>query len=251
MKIRLLSDVHLEKGSFPIKDVGEDLIVLAGDINVKGRAINWIKESFKDLSKPVIYVPGNHEHYDQNVFKTITQLRESTVNTNIHVLDNDVFIFNGVRFIGFTLWTDYNLTGDQIGSKRAAKIEMRDFKYIRDKFYKRITPEYLMAENFKSRQFLEDQLSKPFDGKTVVVSHFAPSILSLNKKFIEEEKDMLASYATNMEKYFGEKINFWFHGHTHNSSNYNKNGTQVVCNPRGYFPKYLNADFNENLLLEV
>ena len=59
MKIRIMSDLHLEFGEFTPTQVDSDVIVLAGDIHMKLRAMEWIETHFPDI--PVIFVPGNHE----------------------------------------------------------------------------------------------------------------------------------------------------------------------------------------------
>ncbi len=61
MKIRILSDLHLEFQDWvpPKSDV--DIVVLAGDIHVGDHGIDWAPRSFPPT--PVIYVPGNHEFY--------------------------------------------------------------------------------------------------------------------------------------------------------------------------------------------
>jgi len=59
MKIQVMSDLHLEFGAFEIPRTDADVIVLAGDIHVGIKAIDWIKNQ----TKPVIYVLGNHEYY--------------------------------------------------------------------------------------------------------------------------------------------------------------------------------------------
>lgn len=256
MKIRVLSDLHLEMGSFSPLKGDEDVIVLAGDINLDSKAIAWIKENF---SSTVIYVPGNHEFYGNNFGSVMRHLKRDTQGSDIHVLNNSTFIKNDIRFIGFTLWTDYNLTGQQNLSQVIAKDGtrttggMNDFKKIRDEQYRKIRPYQLAAKHMASRNYLEQELAKPFDGKTVVVSHHAPSMMSFQDRDDETEDDYLlrSSYASNLEQYFGSNIALWIHGHLHNSSDYEKNGTRVICNPRGYYPAHLNKDFQENLIINL
>ena len=38
-----------------------DLVILAGDVNLGTKGIEWIKSTIKNI--PVIYVLGNHEYY--------------------------------------------------------------------------------------------------------------------------------------------------------------------------------------------
>ena len=70
MKIRQLSDLHLETGPFTWEDQGEDVVVLAGDIGVGVAGIEWAKT----ITKPVVYVAGNHENWDGDISVSYTHL---------------------------------------------------------------------------------------------------------------------------------------------------------------------------------
>ncbi|MFP3434621.1 metallophosphoesterase family protein, partial [Paraburkholderia sp. SIMBA_061] len=64
MKIRVLSDLHLESDQPEIiPHADADLVVLAGDIHNHAEGLRWAAETF-DGAVPVVYVPGNHEYYD-------------------------------------------------------------------------------------------------------------------------------------------------------------------------------------------
>lgn len=60
MRIHLLSDLHNEFDLFEPEVRDADVVILAGDINVKTRGVEWAKNTF---TCPVLYVPGNHEFY--------------------------------------------------------------------------------------------------------------------------------------------------------------------------------------------
>jgi hypothetical protein len=49
----------------------------------------------------------------------------------------------------------------------------------------------------------------------------------------------------------GPPVDVWIHGHTHDSFRYAVNGVRVVCNPRGYYRRELNPDFDPGLVIEV
>lgn len=114
MKIQLASDLHLDflQRDFPGERLiaparGADLLVLAGDIANGTQAI----ELFKDWPVPVLYLAGNHEFYGCSLDQTRIELRHAAKDTSAHFLDNDVLSFGGVRFLGYTLWTDYRFGG--------------------------------------------------------------------------------------------------------------------------------------------
>ena len=56
MKIHILSDLHVEFGNFVPPAVGADVIVLAGDVHVKNRGLQWIFDQKFEI--PVLYVSG-------------------------------------------------------------------------------------------------------------------------------------------------------------------------------------------------
>jgi hypothetical protein len=64
MKILALIDLHLEFGPLTIGEHSADVVVLAGDIHLKTRGVQWARETFKD--RPVIMVfvriPAQPDH---------------------------------------------------------------------------------------------------------------------------------------------------------------------------------------------
>lgn len=108
MKTLILSDLHLELSDFKAPSGEVDLVVLAGDIHKGNLGIYWARQTWP--SKPIVYVAGNHEFYHQDRIKTIENLRSAANEMNVHFLDNDDVIIDGVRFLGCTLWTDWTTT---------------------------------------------------------------------------------------------------------------------------------------------
>lgn len=249
MKIQLLSDLHLEFGGFTPPALDADVVVLAGDIHLKEKGVAWAKEMF---SCPVLYVMGNHEYYGGSLGKTREAILKAAEGTNVTVLDRKSIVIDGVRFLGATLWTDYRLTGNQPLALWDAQQAMTDFKKIRDEKFSKLRPTRVLAQHVKDRKFLEESLLEPFDGKTVVVSHHAPSSQSIHPRYKDSGGHLNASYASDLERLVGDGLPaLWVHGHTHDSFDYDLYGTRVVCNPRGYAPSELNPGFSPELLIEV
>lgn len=247
MKIRIFSDLHLEFETYDPPAEDADVVVLAGDIHTKGRAIKWITDHF---SGPVIYVLGNHDFWGENLTKLPGKLKALAGDHQIHILDGESVTIDNVRFFGATFWTDYELYGKREHAMYEAQTKMNDYKKIRHTpDYKRFTPQTAFRKHFEARLTMKRWLEEPFDGKTVVVSHHAPSERSLE---VRGEGDALdAAYASNLEEYMGPKLDLWVHGHIHDSMDYNVKGTRVICNPRGYSPKELNPDFKDSLIVEL
>ena len=253
MKLNILSDLHLSLGTLKIPENDADAVILAGDIARPREAASWAM----GFTKPVLYVLGNHEFYEGSIVGTVDELKQLCAGTNIHVLDNDEVIIEGVRFLGTTLWTDFTLFGE--GEKRAAAIQearrfMRDFSKIRVGE----APEALFTPADSAALFtihagwLDSKLAEPYAGPTVVITHHAPSRNSIHPKFADSLLN--ACFVSDAERLIdGGRARLWIHGHTHDSFDYFLNGTRVVCNPRGYAKDGVNENplFDANFLVEI
>jgi len=234
MKLQILSDLHLSVSGMEPEQTDADLYVLAGDIARPAAACAWAQR----LEKPVIYVAGNHEFYGGELARTIDELRTRCAGSNVHFLEQDALVIGGVRFLGTTLWSDFLLYGKGPLREQAiaeAQTLVWDFKKITlgSKADRLLTAADCATLFSQAHAWLGARLGEPFEGTTVVVTHFAPSPKSvharfagslLNPSFVSDAEDLMGS----------ERVNLWIHGHTHNSFDYTVRGTRVVCNPRGY-----------------
>ncbi|GAB4257894.1 MAG: metallophosphoesterase family protein [Methylomicrobium sp.] len=237
MKINYFSDVHLEFGALSAPENDADIVVAAGDIGINRQGIDWLKT----LNKPVIYVAGNHEFYNGEYSEVLNMLRMECAGSRVHFLENNTFVFRDVRFLGCTLWTDIFIDG--IETAEALQKTLNDFRKISygkqgfdiDSFGK-------LHE--RSKQWLQSELEKPFDGKTVIVTHHAPTQWSWNdspyvlKKF---------AYCNDLKSLLHEfEVAAWFHGHIHSLSDYRIAGARILCNPRGYMGRKTVDGFDVN-----
>src|SRR3546814_17801016 len=85
------------------------------------------------LGRPALYVPGNHEFYGSSIPETRRRLAEHAAELGIHLLDPGQIVLHGVRFLGTTLWTDFQLfgAGKAAETKEQAAAFIRDFQVIR------------------------------------------------------------------------------------------------------------------------
>jgi predicted phosphohydrolase len=247
MKLHILNDLHIEFEGFEPPATDADVVVLAGDIGVGMDGLRWAEARFPD--KPVIYVPGNHEFYHHDI-ALIDELKAEAPD-NVHVLNDDPVVIDGVRFLGSILWTDFALFGeaDKFFAMQQARQGMTDFSIIQN-HGQRFTPEDAIRLHTASRDWLAAMLAEPFDGKTVVVTHHAPSSQSVPPRYA---RDLLTpAFAGNLENLMGgDRVALWIHGHMHKSFDYEIYGTRVVCNPRGYAPKALNEGFDRKYMIEI
>ncbi len=225
MKIQFFSDIHLEFGELDAPATDADVIVAAGDIGIGLQGVEWLKQ----FDKPVIYVAGNHEYYGGDIVHTRAAIAESTASSQIHFLENESVELSGVRFLGATLWTNY-LDGDA-DVMETAKRQMNDYQQIRCAS-RPLTPDQLYDINWESRFWLARELDKPHRGKTIVVTHHAPSMQSWPRS---STSDYRATYCNDLDDFFARyAIDDWIHGHLHVVADYERDDTRVVCNPRGY-----------------
>ena len=247
MKLHILNDLHIEFEDFVPPETDAEIVILAGDIGVGTDGLRWAEARFPGM--PVIYIPGNHEFYHHDI-ALIDELRMEAPD-NVHVLNDDQIVINGVRFLGSILWTDFALFGeaDKFFAMQTARQGMTDFSIIQNNG-RRFTPEDAIQLHSASRNWLAAMLAEPFDGKTVVVTHHAPSSQSVHPRFA---RDLLTpAFASNLENLMdGDRATLWIHGHMHESYDYEVYGTRVVCNPRGYAPNALNPDFRPDWVVDI
>lgn len=242
MKIQIFSDLHLGFAQFEPASSGADVVILAGDIDIKSRGVVWANEVFQC---PVIYVCGNHEYYGGHLDHTLRKMNDAAM-PHVHVLENETLILDQTRFLVTTGWTDYSSTGNTVAAKRAAWECMNDFAVIRTaENYRRLRPDDLIAKSNAAYAWLTQELDKPFNGKTVVVTHHAPALDHMADDLPEH---LSAAYANDWPELLG-KTDLWVYGHTHVAANFTKCGCHVVSNPRGY-PGQISG-FNPDLLIEL
>ena len=242
----ILSDLHLEFALFnPPDPASYDIVVLAGDIGVGLKAVRWAQRESTFAGKPVVLVPGNHEFYGSERTRMLAQLRETAAGLNVHVLDRDEVVMAGVRFLGTTLWTDFELDvacgTDVPHAMNNARRGLNDFAgQIRERGSNPggrdlFTPQDAAREHALSRAWLHERLNSPAASAvvaTVVVTHHAPSRRSMDARF--QGSALNPCFHSDLPDSFFQSAALWVHGHTHSSSDYVHHRTRVVANPRGY-----------------
>jgi len=245
MKIHILSDLHLESAPFTPPATNADVVILAGDIAVGVEGVLWAREAF---DVPVIYVCGNHEFHnpDYTIKEHIEMMKEVAAGSNVTVLDNDVAVVDGVRFIGSTMWTDVQNAYSALYCD-IDRISVGEDAYGPVHFSK----DYAQGLFERNRGWLKAELEKRFDGETVVITHHAPSWKSLHEQHVGNPWN--PCFISDLEGLMNG-VDVWVHGHTHNNFDYEVAGTRVVCNPRGY-PNPLggweNNEFDVGKVVEI
>jgi len=280
MKIQLLSDLHLEVHPQWVATPapGAELLVLAGDIGSyqTGSLLSdddFGLERFSPLRgwpTPVLFVPGNHEYDTLDFDATHIRLRQTCERLGIVWLERKVFTCQdrgeqAVRFVGTTLWSDFDALGPantatETGSSAllAQQLKARDKAFRAANYYLKKTGTMrhglpMLAEQVREQALVcQDWLTKAlhdqFDGISVVVTHFAPSLQSTDPRYGHTPGS--AGFCNALDPLLA-RAQVWLHGHLHAPSNYVKNGCRVIANPLGYARKNEQNAFHATLCVEL
>jgi Icc-related predicted phosphoesterase len=253
LRIALLSDLHLSVQGMALPATGADVLVLAGDLGRPESAIEWARAA----PLPTLYVAGNHEFYGRDLETTYAQLREQAQGSNVRLLERGEWQHGGVRFLGCTLWSDYRLyetaAARELGLAAATRF-IHDFSRIQvaPDFPDTFSPALSQLLFRQSVAWLEACFTRPHDGPTVVITHFAPSPQSIAARF--RDSPVNASFVSDLTAQIERwQPALWLHGHTHDSFDYRIGRTRVVCNARGYAKEGVpeNPHFDPALVLEI
>jgi 3',5'-cyclic AMP phosphodiesterase CpdA len=251
LRLLLLSDLHLEVAPLALPDPGAfDVAVLAGDIHCRPQAVaEWVRACpVLKRAQAVLWVPGNHEYYDGRLHARAAALRaaaDATAVPPLQLLDGETQVIGGVRFVGCTLWTDFELRidtpqgaqADRARGMAAAERVVVDYRAIgwdAGPEPRRLTPQDTLDLHRAQRAWLQAALQRPFAGPTVVVTHHGPHRGSLAPRHAADW--VSTAFISELPAAFFEGPVLWVHGHTHSSRDYRVGGCRVVCNPRGYAP---------------
>ena len=286
MKIQLLSDLHLEAnpGFMPSPAPGADVLVLAGDIgSYQARsALTASGDTDFGLARfsplhgwptPVLFVPGNHEYDGLDFDAAHARLQDSCARLGIHWLEREVLQLGGVRFVGTTLWADFDALGPMASqalpeklpahwshpnSPYSRQLKAREKAFRAANHYLRKTgtvrhgapwlAEAMREQALQCQAWLQGTLNQTFAGPTVVISHFAPSLRSADPRY--GETPGTAGFCNALDHWLPQ-AQCWLHGHLHCPSDYTQNGCRVVANPLGYAHKNEQVMFQAQCLLEV
>ncbi|AFN37283.1 3',5'-cyclic adenosine monophosphate phosphodiesterase [Vibrio phage VH1_2019] len=215
------NDYHDENALERITGDKDAVLVVAGDINSKGRTVRDL-EAVADRWRAVIAVPGNHDWWGLAIHE---RHKFETSVDNVHVLLEDTVQIDDVTFCGTTLWHEVN---DWFEGQRW-KENMNDRRKIRGPQWRPLYGEDVHALHCQSVKFIEK--CREIEGKKVLITHHAPSLKSISSYYAYSSTNSF--YCTDLEHLL-EGFNFAIHGHVHQEFDYHVNGCNVLCNPRAY-----------------
>ena len=284
MKVQLLSDLHLERDpSYRAEPVpGAEVLVLAGDVGSYQRGSRLADPDFglaqfsphlrPSAWRTVLYVPGNHEYDGLEFEPTHTRLQQTCARLGITWLEREVVVIGRTRFVGTTLWSDFDAllsrssAGASPASLLARQFDQREKAFRAANFYLRKHSalrdgEPMLADawrelSLESQRWLREQLDTRFDGTTVVVTHFAPSLRSADPRY--GLVPGTAGFCNDLETLF-PWVDVWMHGHLHCPIDYTVSGVdrgaawscRVVANPLGYAAKGEQEGFVPSFCVEL
>lgn len=291
MKIAIGSDLHLEFGAIALTNTeAADVLILAGDICM-ARDFEIIETKraeryfafFEQVAKEfpqVIYIMGNHEHYNGDVAYSHSILKRHLAKfPNIHVLEKETLELDGVTFVCATMWT--NMNNEDPVTLHAVKDMMNDFRNVKnsnrmisrtvplydDGIYNvdrkvighkvkeepaKFSPQDSVDDHKRALDYINHVLMNDDTKKYVVVSHHTPSWQSCAPKW-QGDRVMNGAFHTELGDFiaYRPQIKLWVHGHTHDDFDYPIGETRIVCNPRGYIGHENRADSFKLLYVEV
>lgn len=231
MRIWITSDLHSDHSRWSPDYVPEhDVMIVAGDIaDGMGAAMRELGTLHQRTGRPIVFTPGNHDLFDQHIDAFDQDLLGPvyTLAVGEHV------VINAVRFVGATLWTDWQLNDHEFAAQQWAAMMMPEYNRVFRDDGELIWPINTSDAHDRHRGAIERSLSRRHEGPTVVVTHHAPSPKSLRPGEIRSVE--AAAYASNLEQMmmmFGPDL--WVHGHTHHCVDFHVGHTRVIANCRGY-----------------
>ena len=284
MKLQLLSDLHLETHPDFVAEPspGADLLVLAGDIGSYQPGSALLQSGDADFGlrqfspqngwpTPVLFVPGNHEYDGLDFDEAHSRLQASCERLGITWLERESLVLGGVRFVGTTLWTDFDALGPLAANMPdvppeahaqpggyTQQLKAREKAFRAANWYLSKTGTTRHGEPWLATQvreqallcqpWLRGALQAPHEGPTVVITHFAPSLRSADPRY--GLVPGTAGFCNALDAQL-PKAQLWLHGHLHCPVDYVHEGCRVVANPLGYAGKGEQARFVPGLTLEV
>ena len=238
VKIQIASDLHREfPYSHPVPELvpGVDVAVMAGDLcsyyHWHGAADEMC---LKWRDARIVYVPGNHEYYGHDLRDVREKLGRFCRRQNIELLDHGSALIGGVRFVGATLWTDFEIDGTPQESRERIRRGINDFRLIR---YggRTFDPGDAAERHAADVSFIDRTLTAAnAAGETaVVVTHHLPSPACIAPRF--ENDPLNPAFASDLDHVIlKHRPSLWIHGHTHDSVDVRVGDTRILCNPGGY-----------------
>lgn len=278
MRLHILSDLHTEflNGFKPlVRDA--DVTILAGDNQTE---CEWVRLWAQLFDGQILMVMGNHEYYGHHIESRLNAYRGEAIAFpgKVHLLERDAVVIDGIRFLGCTGWPDFTAGGDPELCVEESAFAIADFFRIRTNLKVPgesaqhatdmiMTPAKMAAMSRRDRTWLTEQLQTPFDGKTVVITHFPPAYACIDTPYHRKlhARNPLDGYFANAwdrpgpagePALLGEACELerppllWVYGHNHVSDRQQLGQTLTISNQFGY-PREVHTRFDPKLVMGI
>ncbi|HMH21160.1 MAG TPA: metallophosphoesterase [Puia sp.] len=235
MILQYCSDLHLE--FWENRDMMEenplqpkaDILLLGGDIvpfafmDKYDDFFDFISESFE----LVYWVPGNHEYYHADAGMRSGKFQEK-IRENVYLVNNTSFQHDNVKLIFSTLWSKISPVNEA-----SVQRSVNDFKLI-EYNGNLFSPDNFNRLHLDSLDFLKEEISKSYKGKTVVISHHVPTFLNYPEKYRGDRLNEV--FGVELSDFIeASGIDYWIYGHHHNNiADFSIGKTQLLTNQLGY-----------------
>jgi hypothetical protein len=252
MRLQLLSDLHLETENFQARPVTDaELLVLAGDIDSSWAGLS----QFANWPVPVLFVAGNHEFDRRELDDAWPLLRQRCELLGITLLEQQSWHFTSssglrVRFLGTVRWCDFDTFGpaQRAKAQRAANYFVKVMQATHHG--KVFDPQAVREEALRCKTWLTQELQQPVGDwdRTVVITHYAPSIKSADPRYGHQPTSASFCNADDDWPMCGCTATCCRHDYR---VAHIDGSTRVVCNARGHAPKGEANHYDGLRLIEV
>lgn len=255
MKVQPISDLHIDclkefnrPGIFgKIINPEADVLVFAGDM-CEGANFDMLKKELSSVTKPILYVAGNHEHWGTEVYNfNLWFMHQMSYFPNVRVLQDDFAVIGDTVFIGGTMWTDLgNPIHENIVQVYMKGADLGHIKGFNTKMWN--------ARHTNTVGYIEKCLK--FDTwkhlKKIVVTHHGPSMKAVPTRYQYASEN--CAYHSNLDYILESDYapDLWIHGHSHVFMDKKIGNTRVVRNPYGYKDySEIDTGFNPGFMIDT
>lgn len=240
LKIAYGSDIHLESWAtpdvLPVFPDDCDALIIMGDLTSYGDGATQLARRY-GTDRPIFYVPGNHEFYHSIYQDRLKAIQIDCDRNGIKFLGPDeAHEIDGVKFLGATLWTDYNLFGDVVAAMSSAGIGMSDHYTIgfrEDDGNKWFLPRHALELHVEHLKWLIDECARDHNPRTAIVTHHLPSRMCIHPKW--QGSKLNPAFASDVLHHFQDFMPaLWFYGHSHDAMEVTIGGVRMLSNQLGY-----------------
>lgn len=207
----------------------DDLMCVAGDVADGSIDIQACLTALRaHTNAAIIAVMGNHDYFNETLSPHTVDRIQAILPERVFLLENQAIKLKGIRVLGCTLWTNPREEAQETGQAL-----MPEYAQVDNQAGELISVADTVAAHQASVAWLSTELAKPFNGKTIVLTHHAPLFISQHDR--HRFSELSAFFCVNLEDLIlKHQPHLWIHGHLHDPVDYELDKTRIVSAPLGY-----------------